>query len=231
MTTTWGEAAQSALSARMEQIFEAVRDQLVSAFSTDASTALSVCQHRIDALVDTVRRTAAEMFNVSFEPEAEQESFQLGQEPYWVTESVGSTLIPDPGRLMDRLLPSAFRQARLRARIMRQTAELILRNAENLRWAILRGLDETFRKATPRFEQRLDDAIRATRSVIDDALAQRRDRSFAVEPELDRLKRATAGLASIREELLDAQGEEVLQQDPRHDRDASPSVLGIRSVG
>jgi signal recognition particle receptor subunit beta len=49
-TAAWEGATQSALSARMEAIFEAARDQLVSAFSADASTALSICQRRIDEL-------------------------------------------------------------------------------------------------------------------------------------------------------------------------------------
>jgi hypothetical protein len=229
-TAAWEGAIQRALSARTEAIFEAARDQLVSAFSADASTALSICQRRIDELVDTVRRTAAEMFNVSFGSDVEQEPFQLGQEPYWVTESAASTLIPDPGRLMDRLLPSALRRARLRARIIRQTGELILRNAENLRWAILRGLDETFRNAAPRFEQQLDDAIRATRGVIDEALARRRDRLFAVEPEVDRLKHTAAALTAIRKEL-DSPIDGIAQEEPPDHRDASPCALGSRGVG
>jgi hypothetical protein len=36
---------------------------------------------------------------------------------------------------------------------------LIVRNAENLRWAFLRGFDETFRNAIWHLEERLDDAV------------------------------------------------------------------------
>ncbi|MFY9893555.1 MAG: hypothetical protein WAK63_05395 [Xanthobacteraceae bacterium] len=75
-----------------------------------------------------------------------------------------------------------------------------MRNAENLRWAILRGFDETFRKATARLE-RLDETIKATRGVIEDAVARRRDRSFAVKAELDRLTSAAASLAALGEEI------------------------------
>src|SRR6266702_6025922 len=52
------------------------------------------------------------------------------------------------------------------------------------------GTDETFRRARAEFETQLEDAIRATGSVFDDALARRRDRSFAVEPDITRLNRA-----------------------------------------
>jgi hypothetical protein len=185
----------------MAETFVTARGRLVTAFSDNAGAVLAVHQRRIDALVDFVRRTAGEIFEVSLGPDAQHESFELEQEPYWLTESVASTLIPDSGRVIDRILPAAFRWVRLRARVVRQTDELIVRNAENLRWAILRGLDDTFRKATPRFEQRLDDAMIATRGVIEDALGRRRGKSFEVEPEVDRLNRAIASLAEIRREL------------------------------
>jgi GTPase SAR1 family protein len=199
--TVWEERGRTKLSALMAETFVTARGRLVSAFSENAGAVLSVHQRRIDALVDFVRRTAGEIFEVSLGPDAQHDSFELEQEPYWVTESVASTLIPDSGRVIDRLLPAAFRWVRLRARVVRQTDELIVRNAENLRWAILRGLDDTFRKAAPRFEQRLDDAMIATSGVIEDALGRRRDRSFEVEPEVDRLNGAIASLAEIRREL------------------------------
>ncbi len=203
--TVWEAAARRALSAAMQNEFEAAREPLVSAFAADAGAALLGSQGRVDALVDRVRRTAAEIFDVPLRPDTERAAFELGEDPYWVTESTSATLIPDPSRLIDRLLPARLRRPRLRARMIRQADDLIVRNAENLRWAILRGLDETFRKAKARFEERLDETISATRKVIEDALARRRDQSFAVQPELDRLADAAASLASLREELQGGQ--------------------------
>ncbi len=199
--TAWEEAARHALSEAMQDEFEAAREPLVSAFAADAGTALLGCQGRVDALVDRVRRTAAEIFDVPLGSDTEHEAFKLGEDPYWVTESTSATLIPDPSRLIDRLLPTNLRQSRLRARMIRHADGLIVRNAENLRWAILRGLDDTFRKATAQFEERLDEAIRATRDVIRDALTRRRDQSFAIQPEIDRLVEASASIASLRQEL------------------------------
>ena len=85
--------------------------------------------------------------------------------------------------------------------MMRQAEELVIRNGENLRWAILLGLDETFRNAIAQFEVRLDDAIAATRNVIRDALTRRRDEAFSVQPELDRIAAASTQLAVLQEEL------------------------------
>lgn len=199
--TAWEGAAQRALSAAIEVEFEAAQEPLVNAFATDADTALLACQSRIEVLAEDVRRTAAKIFDVALGSTWEQESFELGEDPYWVTEGKYPTLIPDPSRLVDRLLPARLRRARLRARMIWQAGELIVRNAENLRWAILRGLDETFRRTTARLEERLDDTIRSTRGVIRDALDRRKNQSFAVRPELDRLASVTESLAALREEL------------------------------
>jgi hypothetical protein len=56
--------------------------------------------------------------------------------------------------------------------MMQKAGELVVRSAENLRWAIVR------RKATVQFEERLEEAMRTTRNVIAEALAQRPNSSL-----------------------------------------------------
>jgi hypothetical protein len=143
----------------------------------------------------------------------EREAFELGEDPYWVTEDPSATLIPDAGRLMDRFLPLTLRRPRVRRRLIKQAEELLVRNGENLRWAILRGLDETFRKATARFEERLG----ATRDVIQDAFRRRRSQSLSLQPELDRLAGAATSLAEIRHELENIQGNPGLRSQKEAD--------------
>jgi GTPase Era involved in 16S rRNA processing len=198
------EATRRILSAAIQTEFEAARESLVSKFAADAGAALRGCKGRVDALVDRVRRTAAKIFNIPLGAETEHEVFELGEDPYWVTDKTRVSLIPDPSALIDTVLPAAVRRARIRARMVKLAEELIVRNAENLRWAIMRGLDETFRRATAQFEDRLDETIEATRGVIQNALARRQDQSFAVRPELERLAGAEASVASLLEELRES---------------------------
>jgi predicted GTPase len=199
--TGWGDAAQRVLSDRMERTFENGRDHLARVFSKEANDALSSCQQRIDNLINSVRGTAAQLFEVAFPQAIEHDKFQLGEDPYWITETIGSGLIPEPGRLFERFLPSKLREVRLCRRMVKQAEQLVIRNAENLRWAILRGLDDTFRNATMKFEQCLDQAIAATKGVIDHAVARRRDQSHAAGPEIQRLNSAIVSLNALREEL------------------------------
>jgi hypothetical protein len=70
-----------------------------------------------------------------------------------------------------------------------------------LRWAILRGVDETFRRAIANLEARLDDAISATRGVIEQALMRRREASCAIESDLERLNHTNELLSILRRQL------------------------------
>ncbi len=199
---SWEQKVNSGVAAALEDVFGVARERFVDAFSRQAGDLLAGHWQRIDALVEQVRRTAAEMFDVAFAAEDEPEVFRLAQEPYWVTERIAATLIPDFAPLIDRFLPARLRRRRRRARIVEESNELIVRNAESLRWAILRGLDETFRTAAARLEQRLADTIAATKGVIEDSLTRRRDRSFAAEAALARLERSKAALAAARAAIL-----------------------------
>lgn len=202
---SWTEHAQNALSSAMETAFNAARDRFVGSFASNANAAFSAHQRRFDRLVGDVRRTAANIFNIPFRGGSEESLFALTNDPYWVTRHIEGALIPDPSRFFDRLLPAKLRRARLRERIIKKTNALVLRNASNLNWAILQSLNDTFRKAGAQFEDRLDDAIRATGTVIDAALARRREEAFEVDPEIARLDSLKATLRASREAIAGEQ--------------------------
>jgi hypothetical protein len=198
----WEEKVKSGVSAAIEDVFGAARGNFIDAFSRRADDALANRRHRLDELIDEVRQAAANVFRVTFAPEPEPEAFRLTREPYWVTERIASTLIPNLSPVIDRLLPKPARRNRLRTRIVAETNELIVRNAESLRWAILRGLDETFRSASSQLDGRLGEAIAATKGVIQDALERRRSQSFLVQSALERLECAKQELCAARSSLL-----------------------------
>jgi tRNA U34 5-carboxymethylaminomethyl modifying GTPase MnmE/TrmE len=193
----WEQNAQISISAAITDIFEAARERFSDKFTDETARILAAHQSRLDGLVDSVRRTAAEIFDVSFSPQHQQDSFELGEDPYWVTEKINATLLPDPGRLVDRLVSLKQRRARLHSRIMNQANELIIRNAENLRWAIYRGIADTMVRAADHLDGRLRDALAATKGVIDDAVRRRNCHASETEAELSTLDRLVTELNAI----------------------------------
>jgi GTPase Era involved in 16S rRNA processing len=197
----WVEETKVAVSTAIQEVFDAAGGEFAHTFSMLADGILSAYQRKVDSLVEEVRHTAAEMFDIPLATEGEPEAFRMDREPYWVTERVASTLIPDLDRMVDRLLPAAFRLHRRRARTVEQVNELIVRNAESLRWAVLRGLDESFRAAKDSLEGRLTDAVHTTLGVIEEVLTRRRDETLATEEELARLELSIKALATAQTAL------------------------------
>jgi Dynamin family len=200
MSGTWQQAVRFAIAAAMETVFDKACSELSGAFAAETNPVLSAHRDRIAALIETVQHAAAEIFDISFAQQHEHEPFRLGEDPYWVTENVDTTLIPDMGWVFDYFVPLIVRRARRRARIVGKTDRLILRNVANLHWAIQRGLDETFRSESWRLEERMDDAIKAISRVVGEALELRQDRSFVLHPEIERL---VSDVGSLRDLLRD----------------------------
>jgi hypothetical protein len=98
-----------------------------SGLSTVANSP-SAHQWRLEELTNDVRRAAADIFEIEFYRSAEDSSFELTNDPYWVTQHVEETLISDPSGVIDRLLPSEQH----RMRLIRQTNELVRRNVGSL---------------------------------------------------------------------------------------------------
>jgi Dynamin family len=193
--------AEQMLSTTMERIFDSARVQLVEHYSRRTDSVLAGYQQAIDADVASVKRAAAQVFQTPFNESSEASAFALRHEPYWLTLEPRASLLYDSGRWLERLLPKAQRARRIRGRMLAQIDELVVRNAENLRWALLRGADETFRDATTNLQARLDDAVQATRGVIEEALVRRRDASFAIGANLERLNLANDTLVALRRRI------------------------------
>ena len=63
--------------------------------ATEADAVLSAFQQRVDELVASVHRGAADLFDIPFRQDIEEDAFELGEDPYWITERIASTLIPE----------------------------------------------------------------------------------------------------------------------------------------
>jgi hypothetical protein len=192
---------RKAISTTIEQLFDAERTKLVNEFSLRTNSVLAKHAMQVDADVNAVRQTTAQLFQTPFSEFGEIRTFALRHEPYWVTTETRTSLVPDLGKWLDRLLPRQIRLRRTRARMLTKINDLIIRNAENLRWALLCGADETFREATANVQMRLDDAVAATQTVIHEALARRSEASLAIDADLGRLTHASTLLSALQQQI------------------------------
>jgi GTP-binding protein EngB required for normal cell division len=194
--------ARDAIAAAIPEFFEPRLAQLSRDFGILVEDILKGHVGRAEALIRSVRETAASLFEIPSIPDEAAETFVVHREPYWVTERWNDKLNLFGGGLVDRLLPRAARTSRLGNRLAAEIDELIQCNVENLRWATLQNLDTAFRRFAAAFDERLAETIAATRGAIDAAADKRRAQVEGAEPELSRLRHGTAALRELRQGLV-----------------------------
>ena len=196
------EAVRNAIGAAIPDFFGPRMEEISRALGNEVDDTLARHVRRADALIVSVRETAAALFEIPSIPSGGSEVFAIKREPYWVTQKWDETLDQVFLSVVDKLLPASVRAARLKRRLAGEIDDLVQRNVENLRWATLQNLEDAFRHFSAWFDERLTEAIAATRGSIDAALGRRRDHARDAEHDLARLREGEQRLAAAREEML-----------------------------
>jgi hypothetical protein len=162
---------------------------------------LRIHQRRADELITLVRRTAANLLDISFHAPESSEAFEAKREPFWVTAARTAELNPIPPGAFDRFLPAPLRRARMRKRLLEEIDAVVIRNVENLRWATRQNLEDTFRRFSAELDERLTMSLTATRGAMERALEQRKQHSEQIDSEVQTKQAALSRLAEISDAL------------------------------
>ena len=196
------EDVRKALSDAIPGFYEHELGEMTALFGSRMAEVLLPHQQRADELIGAVRKAAADLFDIPYYAPDSRNAFEMTREPYWVTHSWDSTFSPIQQRLMDRLMPKAIRQSRIRKRVMQQVFMLVIRNVENLRWATYQSLDQTFYRFGCDLDERLAATIAATQGAIEAAIANRAQRAESISVETSNLEAAIGAMAAIQQRLF-----------------------------
>jgi GTPase SAR1 family protein len=195
------EDVQAALAEATPGYFEHQTGRTTEVFLRRTTETLRPHQQRADELVESIRKIAAELFDVPYRPLESAGAFDLVQEPYWTTHQWSSKLSPIPTSLIDRLVSATTRSKRIRKRLLEQVEALVIANVESLRWAAFQSIDQMFRRFGSALDGRLADIIEATHGAIRAAMDCRQSRSQTVSREATRLEMTVAELERMRADL------------------------------
>lgn len=193
--------ALEALKNAVPGFFENKFGSLSHAFDNRLKDVLYSYEQKVNDLVETVRKTAADIFEIPYLALQTPGGLEIGRRPFWVMHRWDANLRLVPENFLDRFLPQKVRRKRLLRRLSDQIRELVTYNVENLRWTLLQSLDETFRRFRFGLDGRLQETIEATKGAILAARSKRLDQSEAVASEIYRLGKIAGELKEIQEKL------------------------------
>ncbi|HTY16015.1 MAG TPA: dynamin family protein [Methanoregulaceae archaeon] len=190
-------ATMEALAREVPSYYEAHLKEVTNLIDREIATVLKFHQETTDSLITSVRRTAAEIFEIPYHAPESEYAYHLTRHPFWIDSAWVSSFSPVPEELFDRALPKGIREKRKWERVRQQIEEIVTRNVENLRWNTLQSIDSTFRRFGHDLEENLSKTIDATRGAIDEAYRLRKEHAAGIAESKARLQKGVDEIASV----------------------------------
>jgi len=195
------DEVQDALEEAIPGWFEHQTGATERIFRERMAEVLGAHRERAGGLVETIRRTAAELFEIPYRALEDERAFEMVRRPYWMTHQWAARLSAFPEGVLDRLLTSRARQRRIRKLLDDQLAALVVSNVENLRWATYQSIDETFRRFRSGLDELLAETIAATHGAVQAAMEERQKKGEAVADKILDLEKAREELEALERAL------------------------------
>jgi predicted GTPase len=174
----WAESIPVFFEQKQSEVNETVKSKLVDA--------LAPHEQRTDGLIETLRKTAAELFQVPYRPLHSEDALEMARKPYWVLNTWNTEALPMLKSIDSRL------------------DELVRRNVENLRWATLQNINISFARFASKIKTRLEETVTATKGAMEVAHFRKKKHGKTIAEEIKRLEQFADALTKLRGELAQA---------------------------
>ena len=174
---------QQAWADAIPEFFEEQREALNKRVKERLLECLTPHEQRLSQLVETLRQTAADMFQVPYKPLFPEEVLSIKRRPYWVLSAWNTDPLPILQSMGQRL------------------DGLVRRNVENIRWSMLQNLNLSFAGFARRTRESLDETVAATQGAMQAAHARRQAGDGSIEAEASRMADCMAALEAVKVDL------------------------------
>lgn len=191
------QAAQQAVADAIPSWFERELGRISARMEQEMSGCLKSHEQRAEDLIESIRKAAAELFEIPYHAPKGEQVYHLVRKPYWVDHEWDSTFSPFSSAMIERILPATLREQRARSRLKQQIDVLVIRNLENLRYETLQNIETGFRKFSADLDTNLVMTIEATHGAISSGLAERKRHEGLVTVRMNELKLVATEIQSV----------------------------------
>ncbi|MBN1690070.1 MAG: dynamin family protein [Dehalococcoidia bacterium] len=160
-------------------------------------------QQQLIELVESVRKAAADIFEISYIRSCGEDILEMKHKPFWVTEGWRVNWSPLPENWTESLLPGKMRMRRLRKRLVEDIDAIISHNVGNLRWATVCNITDSFYAFGRELDRQIQRTIDSTEGAINAAHKKRIEKSDSIDPELNKIHTAVRDLQKIKSQLIE----------------------------
>jgi len=189
------------IATETEPFFSRAMRRTAEKIRTEAIELLSINQQNSNKLIEQVRQTAAELFDITYKAPSAGTAYLPFEAPSWSNDLFTSDMDPLGQKLSRKLFSKKFRRRRTVKRLREESRKLLNQNVAQINWALQKSLDESFRKFGSELREQLDKTITATRKAMEIALQQSESHVQETSATEVRLQQALQKLEGIRANL------------------------------
>ncbi|MGD8981240.1 MAG: dynamin family protein [Desulfobacterales bacterium] len=168
----WAESIPDFFEHKQAELNEDVKSHLLDA--------LAPHEQRTDQLIETLRKTAADLFQVPYRSLHHENALETARRPYWVLNTWNTDAIPMLKSMDQRL------------------DDLVRRNVENLRWSTMQNVNISFARFASRVKERLEETVAATQGAMKTARFRKKDHGETVAEAVCRLEKVAGELETLK---------------------------------
>jgi len=174
---------QDAWAESIPDFFEHKQAELTEDVKSHLLDALAPHEQRTNQLIETLRKTAADLFQVPYRSLRHENTLETARRPYWVLNTWNTDAIPMLKSMDQRL------------------DDLVRRNVENLRWSTMQNVNISFARFASRIKERLEETVAATQGAMKMARFRKKDHGETVAEEVCRLEKVAGELETLKVSL------------------------------
>lgn len=193
---------RTALAETAQRVFAQAETDMVAVVTARFRSVQDMHCREMEALIDRVRRTAADLFEVPYLDGVALDRIEMIRETRLFSHRWITSFTEEAASWFTQFLPRGLQAMRLDRRLQEEIAYLSTRNIGELRWTMSQNLDEAFRTFRVRMESQLDATINTIRASVRAALQRQGQREALHASELDRLEAQTRKLVRLLTSLV-----------------------------
>ncbi len=168
----WAESIPDFFENKQAELNESVKSRLLDA--------LAPHEQRTEQLIETLRKTAADLFQVPYRPLHHENALETERRPYWVLNAWNTDAIPMLKSMDQRL------------------DDLVRRNVENLRWSTMQNINISFARFASRIKERLEETVAATKGGMEIPHSLKKEHGETVVEEIKRIEQFADALENLK---------------------------------
>jgi len=193
--------AQEALDEAIPGVCEHEAGQMRTVFDRRATDFLKKQQEKVNSIAESIRKTAAELFDISYQPLQHPAVIPSMRQLYWTTQKWDTSALSISSDLLEKFLPKRIREARVYKRIKSQIEDLVNYNVGKMRLEVQENIEKAYAAFARNLDSSLQEIISSIKTALEIAIKRKKEQSVTIADVVRELEDADMKLLEIKAKL------------------------------